>query len=49
MNLKMLESFLMSVEVIYYLKKQMKLEKTSQKRSCLQFFKRKRAKWYFNK
>ena len=38
MHLKMLEIFLMDIEVIFYVKKQMKLEKNCL-RKCLQFFK----------
>ena len=44
MHLKSLERSLMSGEVIFYVKKQMKLEKNSTKGSCLSFFKGKRAK-----
>ena len=38
MHLKRLESFLMNVEVIFYVKKQMKLEKNSIKRKSFIIF-----------
>ena len=41
MYLKMLKSFLMNVEVIFYIKKQMKLEKTLQKEAVYNFLKEK--------
>ena len=44
MNLKMLERFLMGVKAIFYLKKQIKLEKKLYKRSCPQSFKKKTAR-----
>ena len=49
MHLMRLESFLMNVEAIFYLKKQRELEKNSIKRGCLYFFKGERARRQFNK